>query len=507
MQNILGTNRPGLSLTHLVVSAVSAPQNSPHKRIAEEQGNVVNNPLHLSLFELYTAFRNGNLTAGDLTEQAIAKHNSTLGAYKYWQPQDARSAAARADASFSAGEDHGLLQGIPVSVKDLYNVDGLQTFAGSPVSIPDTLMAQGPVITGLDEQQAVFIGKTHTVEFAFGGLGVNNHWGTPRNPWDSTAYRVPGGSSSGAGVSLQEGTALLALGSDTAGSVRIPASMTGNVGLKTSFGRWSLEGIFPLSPTLDTAGILTRTVADAVFSFAAMDPEHQGRALKFVDQASHCTTGDFVIGRGESVLWEECDSGIVESVETALDELSQKGVRVTDARLPEVGDAIELLKAGNVTAAEIHEFLSSKMPEWLEMLDPLVSQRILGGASMSATEYLKRRRHINQLQLSANARFESNDVIVSPTVPITPPKLDDVQQVDRYRPLNLMSLRNTCSGNTLGLCSLTLPVGLDTAGLPVGLQIMARHGAEEKLLAIALCIEKVIGTSKDRLGTPAIPPL
>ncbi len=490
-----------------MVSAVSAPQNSPHKRIAEEQGNVVNNPLHLSLFELYTAFRNGNLTARDLTEQAIAKHNSALGAYKYWQPQDARSAAARADASFSAGEDHGLLQGIPVSVKDLYNVDGLQTFAGSPVSIPDTLMAQGPVITGLDEQQAVFIGKTHTVEFAFGGLGVNNHWGTPRNPWDSTAYRVPGGSSSGAGVSLQEGTALLALGSDTAGSVRIPASMTGNVGLKTSFGRWSLEGIFPLSPTLDTAGILTRTVADAVFSFAAMDPEHQGRALKFVDQASHCTTGDFVIGRGESVLWEECDSGIVESVETALDELSQKGVRVTDARLPEVGDAIELLKAGNVTAAEIHEFLSSKMPEWLEMLDPLVSQRILGGASMSATEYLKRRRHINQLQLSANARFESNDVIVSPTVPITPPKLDDVQQVDRYRPLNLMSLRNTCSGNTLGLCSLTLPVGLDTAGLPVGLQIMARHGAEEKLLAIALCIEKVIGTSKDRLGTPAIPPL
>ena len=490
-----------------MVSAVSAPLNNLHKRIAEEQGNVVNNPLHLSLFELYTAFRNGNLTAGDLTEQAIAKHNSTLGAYKYWQPQDARSAAARADASFSAGEDHGLLQGIPVSVKDLYNVDGLQTFAGSPVSVPDTLMAQGPVITGLDEQQAVFIGKTHTVEFAFGGLGVNNHWGTPRNPWDSTAYRVPGGSSSGAGVSLQEGTALLALGSDTAGSVRIPASMTGNVGLKTSFGRWSLEGIFPLSPTLDTAGILTRTVADAVFSFAAMDPEHQGRALKFVDQASHCTTGDFVIGRGESVLWEECDSGIVESVETALDELSQKGVRVTDARLPEVGDAIELLKAGNVTAAEIHEFLSSKMPEWLEMLDPLVSQRILGGASMSATEYLKRRRHINQLQLSANARFESNDVIVSPTVPITPPKLDDVQQVDRYRPLNLMSLRNTCSGNTLGLCSLTLPVGLDTAGLPVGLQIMARHGAEEKLLAIALCIEKVIGTSKDRLGTPAIPPL
>ena len=468
---------------------------------------MASNPLHLSLFELYTAFRSGNMTAGDLTEQAIEQHNTALGAYKYWQPQDARNAAARTDASFSAGEDHGLLQGIPVSVKDLYNVDGLQTFAGSPASIPDSMMTQGPVVTGLNRQQAVFIGKTHTVEFAYGGLGVNSHWGTPRNPWDSAEHRVPGGSSSGAGVSLQEGTALLALGSDTAGSVRIPASMTGNVGLKTSFGRWSLEGIFPLSPTLDTAGILTRTVADAVFGFAAMDPEHQGHALEFIDQASHCTTGDFVIGRGDSILWEECDPGIVESVEAALNELSQKGVRMTDAHLPEVSAAIELLNVGNVTAAEIYELLSTKMPEWLDMLDPLVSQRILGGASMSATEYLKRRRHINQLQLSANARFESTDVIVSPTVAITPPRLDDVQQVDHYGPLNLMSLRNTCSGNTLGLCALTLPVGLDNAGLPVGLQVMARHGAEEKLLAIALCIEKVIGTSKDRLGTPAISPL
>ena len=118
---------------------------------------MANNPLHLSLFELYTDFRSGNLTAEDLTEQAIEQHNTMLGAYKYWQPQDARNAAARTDASFSAGEDHGLLQGIPVSVKDLYNVDGLQTFAGSPNSIPDSLMAQGPVITGLNRQQACLL--------------------------------------------------------------------------------------------------------------------------------------------------------------------------------------------------------------------------------------------------------------------------------------------------------------------------------------------------------------
>ncbi|MBP09144.1 MAG: amidase [Arenicellales bacterium] len=457
---------------------------------------------HDSLFEIFTAFRNGELTACELNERTSARYDQTLGAYKSWLPEIARATARRADGMFSDGSDLGPLQGIPVSVKDLYNVEGTQTFAGSPAPIPDKLMAEGPLIRDLRGQQAVFTGKTHTVEFAFGGLGVNSHWGTPRNPWDAAEHRVSGGSSSGAGVSLKEGTALLALGSDTAGSVRIPASMTGNVGLKTSHGRWSLEGIFPLSPTLDTAGILTRTVADAVFGFAAMDPAQQSRSLDFVEQAGQCGPQDFVIGRGDPLLWEDCDPGIVDAVEATLAELARKGVPFSDVEMPEVSQAIELLRAGNVTAAEIHEFLSSEMPEWKETLDPLVSPRILGGSAMTATEYLARRRQIRQLQARANQRFDICDVIASPTVPITPPRLVDVEHIDAYSPLNLMSLRNTCSGNTLGLCSMTLPVGLDAAGMPVGLQLMSPHGSEEKLLAAALCIENLIGTSTDRLGKP-----
>ena len=363
-------------------------------------------------------------------------------------------------------------------------------------------MAEGPLISDLARQQAIFTGKTHTVEFAFGGLGVNSHWGTPRNPWDATEHRVSGGSSSGAGVSLKEGTALLALGSDTAGSVRIPASMTGNVGLKTSYGRWSLNGIFPLSPTLDTAGILTRTVADAVFAFAAMDPAHQNRSLEFVEQSRRCDPQDFAIGRGDPLLWAECDSGIVEAVETALAELSRKGVRQSEVEMPEVTQAVELLRAGNVTAAEIHEFLSSEMPAWKKTLDPLIAPRILGGSDVKAAEYLARRRQITQLQTRANQRFGAFDLIASPTVPITPPRLADVEEIEGYSPLNLMALRNTCSGNTLGLCSITLPVGLDAAGMPVGLQLMSPHGSEEKLLAAALCIERLIGSSAERLGRP-----
>ena len=464
--------------------------------------NVTHTPEHDSLLEIFTAFRNGQLKPSILNERIAARHDETLGAYKHWLPDRARATAMRTDQIFAEGGDLGPLQGIPVSIKDLYNVKGLQTFAGSPTAIPDKLMAEGPLISDLARQQAIFTGKTHTVEFAFGGLGVNSHWGTPRNPWDATEHRVSGGSSSGAGVSLKEGTALLALGSDTAGSVRIPASMTGNVGLKTSYGRWSLNGIFPLSPTLDTAGILTRTVADAVFAFAAMDPAHQNRSLEFVEQSRRCDPQDFAIGRGDPLLWAECDSGIVEAVETALAELSRKGVRQSEVEMPEVTQAVELLRAGNVTAAEIHEFLSSEMPAWKKTLDPLIAPRILGGSDVKAAEYLARRRQITQLQTRANQRFGAFDLIASPTVPITPPRLADVEEIEGYSPLNLMALRNTCSGNTLGLCSITLPVGLDAAGMPVGLQLMSPHGSEEKLLAAALCIERLIGSSAERLGRP-----
>ncbi len=462
-----------------------------------------NDMLAQPLAHIAQSLRRRVVSAAELQQQAVTRHErlgARLDAYRCWTPEPAERRARAADAAFDSGADLGPLQGIPVSVKDLFGVQGLDTFAGTPRALPQKWNSEGPLVARLHANLAVITGKTHMVELAFGGLGVNNHWGTPRNPWDAHTHRVPGGSSSGAGVSLMEGSACVALGSDTAGSVRIPASMTGCVGLKTSFGRWPLTGTVPLSTTLDTVGTLTRSVADAAYAFAALDP----RWGDYAPLHAHIAGLDVArlrLGIGDACMWSDCDAGIAEAAEEAINELGGRGARITEAALPEAEPAIALLAVGSVVSAECDEFVATELPAWRDALDPIVSARIRDGGSIDAREYLARRRKLADLSRSAATRFADVDVIAAPTVAVTPPPLDAVREVDGYRPRNLASLRNTCVANYLGLCSITLPVGRDGAGLPVGLQLLAPHGGEEHLLAVALAIEGVIGTPRQRLGT------
>jgi len=224
-------------------------------------------PLSRPLIEIAQDLRDRRVTARELTETAIARHERVgerLHAYSYWGPEQARAVALAADAAFVAGISAGPLQGLPVSIKDLFAAEGYPCFAGSSRRLPaDPWERDGPLVAALRRQLGVIMGKTHMVEFAFGGTGQNSHYGAPYNPWDATAHRSVGGSSSGAGVSLLEGSAQLAFGSDTAGSVRIPASMTGNVGLKVTLGRWSTEGVVPLSFTFDTPAAKAASAASA----------------------------------------------------------------------------------------------------------------------------------------------------------------------------------------------------------------------------------------------------
>src|SRR5262245_57600118 len=281
-------------------------------------------PLDLSLSEISARLANGQLRARELIEEAQARLDPSLNAYKTWAPEFGLRQADAADTAFATGNRLGALQGIPVSVKDIYGVEGLPVFAGSPRELPASWRHEGPLVRALRSQSAVIMGKAHTVEFAFGGLGINAHWSTPWNPQDRKVHRSPGGSSSGAGVTLGEGSALIALATDTAGSVRIPASMTGNAGIKTTKGRWSTDGVVPLSPTFDTTGLLARSAADLAFAFQQFDTEIVP------------ALGDLAgirLGRAGTFFWDSASPGVTERVDEALLLAEADGACIADAAL------------------------------------------------------------------------------------------------------------------------------------------------------------------------------
>ncbi|UCF66867.1 MAG: amidase [Acidobacteriota bacterium] len=458
------------------------------------------------LSDVARALRSGTVRASQLVELAADRHavlGERLRAYVSFDAAAARQQAREADAAFAVGTDAGPLQGIPCSVKDLYAVAGFPTYAGSPHRLPAAWEKEGPLVGRLRQQLAVITGKTHTVEFAFGGLGTNPHWPIARNPWDATAERVAGGSSAGAGISLLEGSALVALGTDTAGSVRIPASFAGVVGLKTSAGRWPTGGIVPLSPTLDTAGLLARTVADAGFAFEALDGHH-------AEPSTERTGRRWRLGVPEQLVWDDCGAGVAESVQAALSEIEARGVACRALIVPEILGAHELFLAGGPVAAELWEFLTRELPDWIPTLDPNVGGRLGSAAEIGAAEYEARVERLRELALAVSSRFEGPtgvervDAWVMPTVPIGAPLLDDVATRAGYRQANLLALRNTALANYLGLCALSLPVGLDASGLPVGLQLLAPHGEERRLLALGIDVESWLGTGAQRLGIPPL---
>lgn len=432
--------------------------------------------------EYAAMLRRGELRCRDLIDAALARRSSSSA---YRSSDDARCVmqAEAVDQALRAGVDLGPWMGIPISVKDLFGVPGFPTCAGTPNPLPAAWERPGPIVRALLQQQAIVVGKTETVEFAFGGLGTNPHRPPLANPWDPKTARVPGGSSAGAGVSLCEGSALLALGTDTAGSVRIPASFTGTFGLKTTHGRWSLDGIVPLSPTLDSVGLLANNIEDLTLAFATLDGRRRHRPLTSRPSGGR-GVADLRLGRVDELLWDDCSPGIVETVETALWRLTAAGAMMTPLALPEVRLAYDLFRQGGPVAAELHHFLSSELPEAFDTLDPNVAQRVQSGGTLTASEYLGRLARLRAWSAAAEARMADVDAWVAPTVALTPPPLEEVAG-DGYASRNLLALRNPSVVNYLGMCALTIPVGLDAAGMPVGMMVVGRRGADEDLVAIA----------------------
>ncbi|MDE0335786.1 MAG: amidase [Defluviicoccus sp.] len=457
-----------------------------------------------SLETIVEALRAGRLSAAAIAEWAVANHEArgeTFHAYKTFDAERVRAEAEVADAARSVHNDRGPLQGIPVSVKDLFGVAGYPIFAGCPRELPEKWQREGPVVRSLRDRLAVVSGKTHTVQFAYGGLGANPHWGAPRNPWDAAVHRSPGGSSSGAGVSLWEGSALLAIGSDTAGSVRIPASMTGTAGIRPTAGRWPTDGIVPLSPSLDTAGVLARSAADMCIGFAAIDPGVDEDAVAWMRRLAAAELADFRVGLCDW-YFEDCDPGIAEGVKAALGELVRSGLRLAPAEMPQFEPATEIFMQGGLHVGDFTRFINGEMSAYRDDLDPAVAIRIEAMEALTAAEHLERVHRLAGLSGDAHRSFDGFHALVGPTVPLTPPVMTGISDPEDHLRRNLRLVRNTNTASLLGMCAVTLPVALDDAGMPAGLHIVARGGDEETALALALACERALGRARDRIGTP-----
>ncbi|HZW46954.1 MAG TPA: amidase [Microvirga sp.] len=397
-------------------------------------------------------------------------------------PAAARAAADAADARRKAGISLGPLDGALVSIKDLFDVAGEATTAGSIV-LRDAAPAarDATIVHRLRQAGAVILGKTNMVEFAFSGLGLNPHYGTPGNAVDP--LRIPGGSSSGAGVAVAEGTSEISIGSDTGGSVRIPAALNGVVGFKPTTGRVPLDGAFPLAPSLDSIGPLARTVQDCALTDAIMAGEEPRRLEPY-------PLAGLRVGIPRGRLFTRSEAMVEEAFEGALSRLSQAGARIVEHSIDDLllamRETTSQASIASIEAAEIHA-------DWLENRADEIDQRVhywlARSSAIPAHVYLRMMRRRNALVEAMDQRLAPVDVVALPTTAITAPLIAPLEADEElYNSTDTLILRNTQAANQFDLTALTLP--LPDCERPVGFMLMARHGADRRLLDIGASVEQ-----------------
>jgi aspartyl-tRNA(Asn)/glutamyl-tRNA(Gln) amidotransferase subunit A len=461
--------------------------------------------LSRSIADIASALRRGEFSAVELMTAALDRHDQfgkRLQAYKLFDAESALESARAADQLLARNDDAPPLTGIPMSVKDLYGVDGLPTFAGTPKQLPEKWSRDAWLVARLRAAGAITIGKTHMVEMAFGGVGINPNWETPWNPWDAETHRIPGGSSSGAGVSLWEGSALIALGSDTGGSIRIPAALTGTVGQRTTRGRWPTDGVVPLSHTLDTVGALTRTVEDYIYFFGCVDPQW-GNPRVLLERLAATDLANVRMAVPRCGIWDDCERDIVDQLDGGLSTLSNQAESLVEIEGGLLDEAFELsLGRRAIASTECRAFLESELPGWLDILHPIVGSRVSRGLTPDDPEYLTAIADHRRMASQAHSLFDEADILVLPANIISPPPVADLADLDRYGEANAAILRPTYPISVVGLTAISIPVGIDGNGMPIGLQLVARGGQDEALLGVALAAEREFGTARQSLGHP-----
>jgi aspartyl-tRNA(Asn)/glutamyl-tRNA(Gln) amidotransferase subunit A len=399
------------------------------------------------------------------------------------------SALAEAKASDTL-RAHGIvpspLAGIPVSVKDLFDVAGDITRAGSK-ALADSAPAKidATVVRRLRQAGAIIVGRTNMVEFAFSGLGLNPHYGTPKNPWDRATGRIPGGSSSGAAVSVADGMAAMGLGTDTGGSVRIPAALCGLAGFKPTARRIPKDGTFPLSATLDSIGPIAPSVACCalVDSILAGDAPLVPPALPLKGLR---------LGVVQDYVLDGLDGGVAEAFGWALARLSQAGASVTDVRFEALHRLPQINQKGGLVVAEAYAVHRELIARRKADYDPRVASRALRGADMSAADYLEVLAQRAAMIADSGRLAAPYDALLMPTVAMVAPAIAPLEADDQlYGKTNLAILRNPSVVNFLDGCAMSIPCHQPGDG-PVGLMIVGQCGADRRLLSVALALESAL---------------
>jgi aspartyl-tRNA(Asn)/glutamyl-tRNA(Gln) amidotransferase subunit A len=433
---------------------------------------------------------NGRTSSRELIEAALARIADPAGegarTFVKVYADSARAAADAQDKLRQAGYVASPLAGLPISIKDLFDVAGEQTLAGSK-ALNDMPPAErdAPIVARLRAAGAVLIGRTNMTEFAFSGVGINPHYGTPGNPYDRRL--IPGGSSSGAAVSVGDGNAVVAIGTDTGGSVRIPAALCGIVGFKPTQKRISRDGATPLSATLDSIGPLANSVACCAIADAIIAGEPPVLpVLAPVEGLRLAVPQRYVL--------DELAPEVASAFADACTTLSRAGARVTDLPLDELGELPAINAAGGFAPIEAYAWHKPLLERRGSEYDPRVSGRIERAAGMTAVDYIRLRDARTDLIARVAARTAGFDALLMLAVAITAPPIAAFERDEDYRRLNALILRNTSVINFLDGCAITLPIQCE--GPPVGLMIVGDHGADHRLLGIARGIEVAINQAR-----------
>lgn len=435
------------------------------------------------------AIANRSTTAGELLRTCLARADDPRGeGVRVFPYGTSRAAELQAQASDMLRECgvYGALGGLPISIKDLFDVQGEVTRAGSRVIQDDAASTDAVAIGRLRAVGAVFVGRTNMTEFAYSGVGINPHYGTPSNPYERTnAARIPGGSSSGAAVSVTDGMALAAIGSDTGGSCRIPAALCGIVGFKPTAKRIPLAGSVALSPSYDSIGSL----ANSVDCCALLDAVMAGDAPAVPGPRS---LSGLRVAVPRNIVFEGISDAVAAAFSRALGTMSSAGAVVSDVEFPSWERLGELGQQGGLVAAEASAWHRTLMARHASEYDPRVLSRIRLAEPQGAVDYLRMRAVRDELCRLADRELAPFDVIALPTVPMVAPRISELETDDAFFSANRLLLRNPAIANMLDLCALSVPCH-SPGDAPVGLMLFGRNMADRSLLGIGAAVEQLLG--------------